>query len=57
MVRRKKADTMLHNDKKMETVVDFGNIKVPTKWEEVTLQMMSDYLTLSKKKEDDLDVD
>lgn len=57
MARRKKADTMLHNDKKMETVVDFGEITVPDKWENVTLQMMSDYLTLSKQKEDALELD
>ena len=54
MARKKKADIMLHNDKKMETVLDFGNIKVPTKWEEVTLQMLSDYLTLSHEKEEAL---
>lgn len=57
MARKKKADTMLHNDKKMETVLDFGNIKVPTKWEEVTLQMLSDYLRLSKEKEEALKKD
>ena len=57
MARKKKADTMLHNDKKMETVLDFGNIKVPTKWEEVTLQMLSDYLTLSHEKEEVLKKD
>ena len=52
MARKKKADTMLHNDKKMETVINFGDIKVPTKWEEVTLQMLTDYLTLSHEKEE-----
>lgn len=57
MARKKKADTMLHNDKKMETVIDFGDIKVPTKWEEVTLQMLSDYLTLSHEKEEALKKD
>ena len=57
MARKKKADTMLHNDKKMETVIDFGNIKVPTKWSEVTLQMLSDYLTLSHEKEEALKKD
>ena len=57
MARKKKADTMLHNDKKMETVLDFGNIKVPTKWSEVTLQMLSDYLTLSHEKEEALKKD
>lgn len=57
MARKKKADTMLHNDKKMETVIDFGDIKVPAKWEEVTLQMLSDYLTLSHEKEEVLKKD
>ena len=57
MAKKKKADTMLHNDKKMETVLDFGDIKVPTKWEEVTLQMLSDYLTLSHEKEEALKKD
>lgn len=57
MARKKKADTMLHNDKKMETVIDFGDIKVPTKWEEVTLQMLTDYLTLSHEKEEALKKD
>ena len=57
MARKKKADTMLHNDKKMETVLDFGDIKVPTKWEEVTLQMLTDYLTLSHEKEEALKKD
>ena len=57
MARKKKADTMLHNNKKMETVIDFGDIKVPTKWEEVTLQMLTDYLTLSHEKEEALKKD
>ena len=57
MARKKKADTMLHNDKKMETVLDFGDIKVPTKWDEVTLQMLTDYLTLSHEKEEALKKD
>lgn len=57
MARKNKADTMLHNDKKMETVIDFGDIKVPTKWSEVTLQMLSDYLTLSHEKEEALKKD
>ena len=57
MARKKKADTMLHNEKKMETVIDFGDIKVPTKWSEVTLQMLSDYLTLSHEKEEALKKD
>ena len=47
MARAKK-----YNEKKMEAAVDFGNITVPTKWEDVTLQMMSDYLKLSSDKEE-----
>ena len=46
------AKAKKHNEKKMETAVDFGNITVPTKWEDVTLQMMSDYLKLSSQKEE-----
>ena len=57
MAKKNKAYTMLHNDKKMETVIDFGDIKVPTKWEEVTLQMLTDYLTLSHEKEEALKKD
>ena len=57
MARKKKANTMLHNDKNMETVLDFGDIKVPTKWSEVTLQMLTDYLTLSHEKEEALKKD
>ena len=56
MARRKK-DTEKFDEKKMETVVDFGEVKVPKSWDEVTLQMLSDYLTLSKQKEDALEKD
>ena len=57
MGRKAKIKTEKFNEKKMETAYDFGNITVPTKWEEVTLQMLSDYLALSKEKEDALDKD
>lgn len=56
MARRKK-DTEKFDEKKMETVVDFGEVKVPKSWDEVTLQMLSDYLTLSKQKEEALEKD
>lgn len=46
------AKAKKYNKKKMEAAVDFGNITVPTKWEDVTLQMMSDYLKLSSDKEE-----
>lgn len=57
MGRKPKVKTEKFDEKKMETVYDFGNITVPTKWEEVTLQMLSDYLSLSKEKEDALEKD
>lgn len=57
MGRKPKVKTEKFDEKKMETVYDFGNITVPTKWEEVTLQMLSDYLALSKEKEDALEKD
>ena len=57
MARKAKVKTEKFDEKKMETVYDFGNITVPTKWDEVTLQMLSDYLALSKEKEDALEKD
>ena len=57
MGRKPKVKTEKFDEKKMETAYDFGNITVPTKWDEVTLQMLSDYLALSKEKEDALEKD
>lgn len=57
MGRKPKVKTEKFDEKKMETAYDFGNITVPTKWDEVTLQMLSDYLALSKEKEDALELD
>lgn len=57
MGRKPKVKTEKFDEKKMETVYDFGSITVPTKWEEVTLQMLSDYLALSKEKEEALEKD
>ena len=57
MGRKPKVKTEKFNEKKMETAYDFGSITVPTKWEEVTLQMLSDYLALSKEKEEALEKD
>ena len=45
MARKKKSDTIFHNDKNIEKVIDFGDIKLPTKWEEETHRMLTDYLT------------
>ena len=57
MGRKPKVKTEKFDEKKMETAYDFGSITVPTKWDEVTLQMLSDYLALSKEKEDALETD
>lgn len=57
MGRKPKVKTEKFDEKKMETAYDFGSITVPTKWDEVTLQMLSDYLALSKEKEDALERD
>lgn len=57
MGRKPKVKTEKFDEKKMETAYDFGSITVPTKWEEVTLQMLSDYLALSKEKEEALEKD
>ena len=57
MGRKPKVKTEKFDEKKMETAYDFGSITVPTKWEEVTLQMLSDYLTLSHEKEEALKKD
>ena len=57
MGRKPKVKTEKFDDKKMETAYDFGSITVPTKWDEVTLQMLSDYLALSKEKEEALEKD
>ena len=56
MGRKPKVKTEKFDEKKMETAYDFGNITVPTKWDEVTLQMLSDYLALSKEKEEALSI-
>lgn len=57
MGRKPKVKTEKFDEKKMETAYDFGSITVPTRWEEVTLQMLSDYLALSKEKEEALEKD
>ena len=57
MGRKPKVKTEKFDEKKMETAYDFGSITVPIKWDEVTLQMLSDYLALSKEKEEALEKD
>lgn len=57
MGRKPKVKTEKFDEKKMETAYDFGSITVPTKWDEVTLQMLSYYLALSKEKEEALEKD
>lgn len=48
---RKKTKVDIHDDKKMETVYDFGDVKIVTKWDDVTLQMMCDLWKLKSDKE------
>ena len=45
------------DDRKQESVIDFGSVKVPTSWDEVTLQTMCDYMRRAKEKEDLLEND
>lgn len=52
MARKKKqVEVELYDEKKQEVAYDFGVWKVPTKWDDVTLQMFTDYLTMSAAKE------
>lgn len=52
MARKKKApEVEIFNEKKMDAVYDFGQVTVPTSWEEVTLGMYTKYLTMADKKE------
>lgn len=60
MARKKKTkevEVELYDDKKHEVVYDFGEWKVPTSWDEVTLQMFSDYMTLAASKKELYDAD
>lgn len=52
MARKKKqVEVELYDENKQEVAYDFGEWKVPTSWDEVTLQMFADYLTMSAEKE------
>lgn len=47
---RKQPKVELHDDSKMETVYDFGEITVPTKWDDVTLKMFQQFGKLDMEK-------
>lgn len=51
MARKAKAKLEVFNEKKHDVAVDLGVWNVPTKWEEVTLGMFSQYLTEAAEKE------
>ena len=57
MARAKKVKVNLFNDKKEEVAYDFGEVKIPTSWNEVTLQMMCDFWKIKKDKEKKLEED
>ena len=54
---KKKVTVEKFDGSKQESVIDFGSVKVPTSWDEVTLQTMCDYMRRSKEKEDLLESD
>ena len=55
--KTKKPKVELFNEKKMETVYDFGNVKVATKWDDVTLQQMCNFMKIKADKEELLEKD
>lgn len=57
MARTKKVKVELHDDKKMETVYDFGNVNIASSWKDVTLQMMCDFWKITQDKKDLLEED
>ena len=57
MARTKKVKVELHDDNKMETVYDFGNVNIASSWKDVTLQMMCDFWKITQDKKDLLEED
>lgn len=49
--KRKSPEVEAFNEKKHEATVDLGVWNVPSRWEDVTLQMLTDYLTEASDKE------
>jgi len=53
----KKAEVKLFDEKKEEVIYDFGEVKIPTCWKEVTLQMMCDFYKAGEDKKKLLESD
>lgn len=54
---KRKVTVEKFDENKHEVAVDFGEVKVPTSWDEVTLEMMCNYMRRAKEKEDLLESD
>ena len=54
---KRKVTVEKFDENKHEVAVDFGEVKVPTSWDEVTLEMMCNYMRRAKGKEDLLESD
>ena len=57
MARAKKVKVNLFNDKKEEIGYDFGEVRIPDSWDEVTLEMMCNLWKISNDKKDKLEED
>lgn len=53
----KRPKVKLYDEKKEEIAYDFGEVKIATKWDDVTLQMMCDFWKLSEEKKELLEKD
>lgn len=57
MARVKKVKVNLFNEKKEEIGYDFGEVRIPDSWDEVTLEMMCNLWKISNDKKDKLEED
>lgn len=57
MARAKKVKVNLFNEKKEEIGYDFGEVRIPDSWDEVTLEMMCNLWKISNDKKDKLEED
>ena len=57
MARAKKVKVNLFNDKKEEIGYDFGEVRIPDSWDEVTLEMMCDLWKIQNDKKEKLEED
>ena len=57
MARAKKVKVNLFNEKKEEIGYDFGEVRIPDSWDEVTLEMMCDLWKIQNDKKEKLEED